>query len=951
MDINQISANQALAKLQDDFKRNLPKKISDIKLSWEHLCEDKLKDFADLHMKIHSLVGTSGTFGASTVSITARKLEDYIKPFLQDSKACGDDCKNKIESLILQIQNISEKWLPTSFPPVSEKKTTQGKTDAGWKSNIYLVEDDVEVAEPMIQYLEKGGYQVFYYQEIIEFKKEYKKNEKAAAIIMDMTFDEGVIAGAETIKELSKNESDFPPVIYSTVHNDIEARLAAAQSGAAKYFVKPVDENKLITCLDELTYRVKKEAYRILLVDDEQEVLDYYSEVLRGQGMNVLAFTDPFEAYDSITHFSPELIALDLYMPKCSGFDLAKVIRQDDDLATIPIVFLSSELDTQTQISAMELGGDDFIMKNNDIDCFSKVIALRVKRSREVYQLYSIVKDTSRESENRLITLEEHAIISMTDVDGTITFVNKHFMEISGYSEDELLGKNHNILKSGFHEKSFYKNLWEIILSGSIWHGQVCNKKKNGELYWVEATIVPFINENGETYKYVSIRTDITKIKESEKSARNAEKRLTKQQETLNTLTNAAGFILLEENKFYEIIVQRAAETLKVERVSLWTLDDKNDSLICAKQYTLSDGSWGDGMNIDKANNEDYFSMLNNNTVLSSDGFDAHLTKSNFDKDYVNDLDITAMLHIPIRRNGEFFGAICCDHIRSERTWYQDEISFISSLSNLLLLNYSYNERKEIELELLKSKETADVANKAKSTFLSNMSHELRTPMNAVSGFAQLILMDLQDNEDITTKEYAEEIIAATKHLLALINSILELSKIDAGSVELSKEMFLFYDVVLEGTSLMLGLINSRALNLNYKVNGNNITAEELSALELPIFTDRLKLKQVILNLLSNAVKYNKKGGDLSIEFDVTENAIRTNIIDSGIGIAKESIDDVFKPFYRIESSKDNTEGTGIGLVITRELVGLMGGSVGAESEANKGSKFWFELPTSEKIE
>ncbi|MFK5894754.1 MAG: PAS domain S-box protein, partial [Pseudomonadota bacterium] len=121
-----------------------------------------------------------------------------------------------------------------------------------------------------------------------------------------------------------------------------------------------------------------------------------------------------------------------------------------------------------------------------------------------------------RENKYQLVTMDQHDIVSMTDVKGLITYVNDKFCEISGYSREELLGQNHSMLKSGFHSNSFYKKLWKTIAQGNVWHGTICNLKKNGDEYWVEATIVPFLDDNGKPYKYVAARTDISEFRKNE---------------------------------------------------------------------------------------------------------------------------------------------------------------------------------------------------------------------------------------------------------------------------------------------------------------------------------------------------------------------------------------------------------------------------------------------------
>ena len=945
-DSNRKDPVEKLLQLQQKFKSKLSARISDIESSWLRLRDEETPDFNDLHLMLHSLVGAAGTFGASIVSTYTRKVETQIKLLLNNELILNDAVTEEIDYLITQLHEVAEKWQPSSIPFIPEKKSDVSETVKNWQSKIYLVEDDTEVAIPLIKSLEGAGYKVFYFRDIKEFENKYSDNERASAIIMDMAFKEGHVAGAETIKQLSDQNKYFPPVIFISVHQDVEARLAAAQAGAKRYFTKPLVKYELIATLDKLTNRKKYKPYRVLLIDDEKDVLDYYATCLQNEGMEVLSFTNPLEAYQSIKTFNPELIILDLYMPECSGFDLAKVIRQDDEQAYIPIVFLSSELDVGVQLAAMGLGGDDFLMKPVDTDYFIQAMTARVKRSRRINSLNEKYKDALRESEYRLITLDQHAIISMTDINGIITFANEHFINISGYSEEELIGKNHKILKSGKHPDSFYENMWETISRGEIWRGQVCNKKKNGFDYWVEATIVPFMDEKGLPYKYVSVRTDITEVKQSEENAKEAERRLLEQQQTLNTLTSVTDYVLLEETAFFNIVTQRAADTLNIERVSIWMLDKSHQEIMCRKAYEKSKGEWSSGQILKRENYPKYFSALENNTVISVYDAHTHSATAELSKNYLTPLGIGAILDIPIRRQGHLIGVICCEHIGNKRTWHSDEQGFVSGLSDLISLNLESSERKKVEIKLVEAKKDADDANKAKSEFLSSMSHELRTPMNAISGFAQLLLYDSEQCLNDLQTSNIKEIIKASSHLLELINEILNLAKIESGNIDLTIETVSYSEVILECLSLMETLINDRQIKILYSFNGDAISAADISSTNIFMHVDRMRLKQILLNLLSNAVKYNFEEGSISVMCDVSNSVVRISVVDTGKGISSDGLKELFTSFNRLGEENGSVEGSGIGLVITKKLVELMGGNIGADSKLGVGSTFWVEFPS-----
>ncbi|MEO8407255.1 MAG: ATP-binding protein, partial [Oxalobacteraceae bacterium] len=243
----------------------------------------------------------------------------------------------------------------------------------------------------------------------------------------------------------------------------------------------------------------------------------------------------------------------------------------------------------------------------------------------------------------------------------------------------------------------------------------------------------------------------------------------------------------------------------------------------------------------------------------------------------------------------------------------------------------------ESNVELENAKATAEKANRAKSEFLSSMSHELRTPLNAVLGFAQLMASDTPPPSS-TQKMSIDQILQAGWYLLRLINEILDLAMIESGKVTMSKESMSLAEVLQDCQAMIEPQAQKRGIRMTFPRFDNLYY----------IHADRTRVKQVMINLLSNAIKYNRDGGAVIVQCAMSaENRIRVSVKDTGAGLTQEQLAQLFQPFNRMGRETSSEEGTGIGLVVTKQLVELMGGVIGVESSVGVGSVFWVEWAVS----
>jgi EAL domain-containing protein (putative c-di-GMP-specific phosphodiesterase class I)/signal transduction histidine kinase/DNA-binding response OmpR family regulator len=260
------------------------------------------------------------------------------------------------------------------------------------------------------------------------------------------------------------------------------------------------------------------------------------------------------------------------------------------------------------------------------------------------------------------------------------------------------------------------------------------------------------------------------------------------------------------------------------------------------------------------------------------------------------------------------------------------------SWQRVITIHEDITKRKQGEASLIEAKNQAEQANLAKSEFLSSMSHELRTPLNAILGFSQLFAYDRELDEQHLAN--AAEINRAGRHLMSLVDQVLDLSRIEAGDTSLSMEPISLRQVLADSVHWVVQLAKNRDVAIHF---------DEVEFEGLSVVADNIRLKQVFLNLLTNAVKYNRAGGEVNLILEKQDDDyLRIGVRDTGSGITSEKLEELFQPFNRLGAEFSTIEGTGIGLVITRQLLDMMQGELEIDSETGVGSTFWVRLQTTQ---
>jgi len=245
---------------------------------------------------------------------------------------------------------------------------------------IFVVTDDRNLAAELKVQLSYFGYDVSVYHTLADFRLAIQP-VLYVLVLMDTTFPEDKLGGVGVMNEIQQGRKTPVPVVFFSTDDAIMARLKAVRAGSIAYLSKPVNIGDLIDKLDVMTSARVHEPYRVMIVDDSVAVTAYHTAILEQAGMLVKAINDPLIVAEALFEFTPDLILIDIYMPVCNGMELAKVIRQLDAFVSIPIVFLSTESNLDTQLFAMGLGGDDFLTKPIQPEHLISSVNSRIRRS------------------------------------------------------------------------------------------------------------------------------------------------------------------------------------------------------------------------------------------------------------------------------------------------------------------------------------------------------------------------------------------------------------------------------------------------------------------------------------------------------------------------------------------------------------------------------------------
>ncbi|NTU72749.1 PAS domain S-box protein [Candidatus Roizmanbacteria bacterium] len=494
-----------------------------------------------------------------------------------------------------------------------------------------------------------------------------------------------------------------------------------------------------------------------------------------------------------------------------------------------------------------------------------------------------------------LEALNQSALVSETDMHGTITYANDLFLRTSKYRRSEILGKNHRILNSDYHSKGFYRNMWKTITEGKVWRGELRDRAKDGSIYWVDTSIAPILDASGKPVKYIAVRFPTTDRRKSE--------------EKLN-----------EQNQYQHILSvlsQRALTIPALPDLIKEASDVITHTLHLASCTILRYYPESRSLTVETEESENEVSPF-----ICADRPSVIQTLLQSSKPIIvnqKDKGNLACILVPIQGNDTLFGVLCGSANKS-RIFTPEEISFLESIASIL------------------SQAEKNNAGKRKDEFLGIASHELKTPLTSAKTYTQILYKQAKQRGDENTALYLSKIDNQINNLVRLISELLDITKINENKLSYIDEAFNLNEFVQDIIDDIQPLAEHHRIIRKGKLNCYS-------------YSDKSRIRQVLTNLINNAIKYSPHADKIFVSMKKKGKFVTISVEDFGIGISEKDREHIFARFYQGKDQARSSMhgGLGLGLYISHAIITHYHGKIWTEGKDTPGSIFSFTLPVCEK--
>ncbi|KPA14105.1 PAS/PAC sensor hybrid histidine kinase [Candidatus Magnetomorum sp. HK-1] len=633
---------------------------------------------------------------------------------------------------------------------------------------------------------------------------------------------------------------------------------------------------------------------KILIVDDDPAFVHLLTNLIASFGETPITTMEGANFFSIIEKETIDLILLDIYMPIVSGLTLINQIKKHEVYRHIPVIMITGSDDMNIMTECFEAGASDFITKPISPVVLQARLSSILERQNSIKRLEKEIKERKKaESLLRKLSIaveQSPGIVFLTDPQGSIEYANPKCLEITGYQLEDILGHSPHIFHSGSTDSATYDNIWKTISKGGTWKGELCNKKKDGALFWVLCSISPVLDEEGKISNFLAVQEDISDRILAEEALAEKTVALQISERRLRTIleTTEYGIVVIGKNKEIHFVNPGA------------------ENLLCKPAKELL------------GNEFPYPFTLNQKTEIQ-------IVRPDHP-------DIFADLRVVETETDD--GPVWVASIRkvSEKKIIKQPIE--------KQIPQIENEVRALKQQPQSTSVSTKKIQNSTSEFISNISHEFRTPMHAILSFANFGIKKSNEVPREKLRHYFDQIKVSANRLMPLIDDLLDLSNLESRKIpyKMTKQ-----DII---PTLQSVIREQKKIADDKKINIQLMPHECKSN---SVF-NKSAIFKVLRNVLQNAIHYSPEQSNITIKIEnITDenNApwLLLKISDEGIGIPEQELNEIFNKFIQSSKTKTCAGGTGIGLAICKYIISEHKGQIWAENNTGKGATISFTLP------
>jgi len=636
----------------------------------------------------------------------------------------------------------------------------------------------------------------------------------------------------------------------------------------------------------------------ILIVDDDPTSVHLLTNLIASFGETPISAIQGANFFQIIEEESIDLILLDIYMPIVNGLTLIKQLKSKKAYQHIPVIMVTGSKNSNLMAECFEAGASDFITKPISPVVLQARLTSILEKQKDITRLKQEIAERKKaETSLRKLSIameQSPDILFLADARYRIEYANPKCLEITGYKLDEIIGRSPKLFQAEDPKTPSYDQIFKTLAKTNIWKGELCNQKKNGELFWVSCSISPVLNDERQVTSYLSIQEDITDRMKAEKVLAQKIRSMKISENRLRSIIEATndGIVVCGKDKVIHF-VNPAAERI---------LGKKAKNLVGKLfQYPLIPNQ-----------------MTQINIVRSDQP------------------DIVADLSVVSTETDD--GSVWVASIREILNVQKGQLDINATQPQRI--QESSNENKHFQKLPEKKPDIFehDVQDK-NSCIISNMSHEFRTPMHAILSFANFGIKKIQQAPREKLLHYFEQIKLSANRLMPLINDLLDLYHLESGTHLLQTRLQDIVPIIMLVIQEQQVIANEKQIKISF------IPPQYKTVTSF----NKIGIIKVVRNILQNAIYFSDSNTDIRITIEsLTENEKKWLVVqfsDEGIGIPEEELGKIFSKFYQSDQNRPHGGGTGIGLAICKYIVFEHGGKIWAKNNADKGASFYFTLP------